>query len=173
MECRALRIVLCTTLIYAACYSFKGISIAPTISTFYVDQFQTGVANAPPDLGQRFSENLKDVILSSSRLTYEEDIPDIEFSGRIASFNVQSVAPQRDNNADGATEFGSALNRLTITVIVDYLNNQNDDDVWNQTFTFFKDFDSNTNLSDVQEELVLEIFDQLTTDIFNRAFTNW
>ena len=173
MACRNGWFILILCLSLSSCYSFKGISIAPNISTFFVDQFQTGVANAPPDLGQRFSENLKDIILSNSRLDLVESAPDIEFTGRIASFSVQSVAPSRDTNNDGATEFGSSLNRLTITVFVDYINNQNDEDTWNQTFSFFKEFDSTSNLSDVQEELIDEIFEQLTNDIFNRAFTNW
>ena len=171
MTCRSIVLGLIITCL-SGCYSFKGISITPNINTFFIDQFQTGIANAPPDLGQRFTEELKNIILTSSRLTYEESGPDIEFSGRIAGFNVQSVAPQRDN-ANTATEFGSSLNRLTISVIVDYINNQDDDDVWNQSFSFFQDFESTEDLSNVQEELIVNIFEQLTNDIFNRAFTNW
>ena len=109
----------------SSCYSFKGISISPVISSFYVDQFQNGAANAPPDVGQKFSERLKDEVLQNSRLDYNEELPDIEFSGTISSYTVQSVAPERLSGDDGGAEFGSSLNRLNISIQVDYINNQN------------------------------------------------
>jgi hypothetical protein len=150
------------------CYSFRGITIPPTIDTFYVDQFQLNVGNAPPDLGQQFSERLRDIILNSSRLSYNETTPQIEFTGAIREFSVTSVAPQRNGE-----EFSSALNRLQITVEVEYVNNEDDEDAWNQRFSFFQDFESEQVLNDVQDELITTIFDQITRDVFNRAFTNW
>ncbi len=153
---------------FSGCYSFKGISISPTIKTFYVDQFQLNIGNAPADLSQLFSESLRDIILTSSRLRYNETGPDIEFSGAIREFSVSSVAPQ---NLD--TGFGSSLNRLQIAVEVEYVNNQDEEDVWKQRFSFFQDFEANQQLRDVQDDLIQAIFDQITRDIFNRAFTNW
>ena len=157
----------------SGCYSFKGITIPPTINTFFIDQFQNAAGNAPPDVGQRFSEELKDIVLQNSRLDYEEDVPDIEFSGTVTSYNVQSVAPERLDSQDGSAEFGSSLNRLNISISVEYINNQDDEDTWTQTFSFFEDFESDQVLADIQDELIERIFDQITTDIFNRAFTNW
>ena len=151
-----------------ACYNFKGISIPPTVSTFYVDQFQNALGNAPPEIGQQFSESLKDIVLNGSRLSYDETQPDIEFSGSVSSFRVNSVAPQETD-----TGFGSALNRLEISISVDYTNNQDDEENWTQSFSFFADFDSTEDLASVQEDLILEIFSQLSEDVFNRAFTNW
>ncbi len=152
-----------------ACYSFKGISIPPDIGTFYVDPFQNTTATGPADIGDRFSESLRDIILSSSRLTYNETEPDIEFTGTVSGFNVTSVAPQEREGGS----FGSALNRLQISIQVDYVNHKNEEDNWTQSFSFFEDFDSNTDLSSVQEELISNIFRQLTEDVFNRSFTNW
>lgn len=160
-------------IILQGCYSLKGISISPTIQSFYVEQFQNGVVNAPPDIAQRFSDVLKDRITRNTRLDYDESVPDIEFSGVVSSFRVQSVAPERNTNEDGNPEFGSALNRLNISVEVQYLNNQDDEDLWTQTFSFWEDYDNETVLSDVQDELIDNIFEQITTDIFNKSFTNW
>lgn len=150
------------------CYSFKGISIAPTISSFYVEQFQNGAFNAPPDIGVQFSEELKSIILNSTRLVYEDVNPNIEFKGSVRSFNVSSVAPQQTDEG-----FGSALNRLSISIEVEYYNNEDEEDNWNQTFSFFQDFESTDDLSDVQDELIELIFEQINQDIFNKAFTNW
>lgn len=160
-------------IIFQGCYSLKGISISPTIQSFYVEQFQNGVVNAPPDIAQRFSDVLKDRVTRNTRLDYDEQLPDIEFSGVVSSFRVQSVAPERNTTADGSPEFGSALNRLNISVEVEYVNNQDDEDVWSQVFSFWEDYDNETVLSDVQDQLIENIFEQIATDIFNKSFTNW
>ena len=39
--------------------------------------------------------------------------------------------------------------------------------------SFFSDFESSQNLADVQDELIEAIFEQITEDIFNRAFSDW
>lgn len=160
-------------MISSCSFGFKGISIPPAVNTYFVDQFQSGAGNAPPDIGQRFSDVLKDRVTRNSRLNYSEDGPDIEFSGSVTSFSVTSVAPERLDSDSGLTEFGSTLNRLNISVQVDYIDNQDDEASWSQNFSFFEDFEATEILSDVQDELIDNIFDQLTTDIFNKSFTNW
>jgi hypothetical protein len=147
------------------CYSFKGISIPPSVETFYVETFQNRASNAPADLTQRFSEELRSKINSSSRLNYSETDPHIEFSGALSSYNVRSVAPREGNEL--------AYNRLEVRMQVEYLNNLNDDDAWTQSFSFFQDFDSSEDLTSVQDQLLEEILEQLAEDIFNKAFTNW
>ena len=163
----AILCILCSCL-FGSCYSFKGISIPPGIGTFYVDPFQNGTQNGPPDIGQQYAELLREIILRNSRLTYNDVDPDIEFSGSVTGFSVTSVAPQETDAG-----FGSALNRLQISLQVSYVSNQNEDDNWNQSFSFFQDFESTQDLVSVQDELIDVIFEQLTQDVFNRAFTNW
>ena len=174
MTCRywGLYTVLLGMLLSTGCYSFKGISIPPTVATFYIDQFQNNVGNAPPDIAQRFSDEFRQDITQNTSLLYNEEVPDVEFSGSISSFNVQSVAPERNSNA-GQVQFGSTLNRLTISVQVSYVSNQNEEDNWSQSFSFFEDFENDQNLDDVQDELIDNIFEQILQDIFTRAFTNW
>lgn len=174
MACRiAFAILLMSAVLSGCSFGFKGISIPPTVNTYFVDQFQNGAGNAPPDIGQRFSDLLKDRVTRNSRLNYSEDGPDIEFSGTVTTFSVTSVAPERLDSDSGLTEFGSTLNRLNISVQVDYIDNQDDEASWSQSFSFFEDFEATTILSDVQDELIDNIFEQLTTDIFNKSFTNW
>ena len=158
-------IIFSISILFQACYSFKGISIPPDVETFYVETFQNRASNAPADLPQRFSEELRLKINNSSRLNYSENDPHIEFSGAINSFNVRSVAPREGNQL--------AFNRLEIRVQVEYINNNNEDDNWSQSFSFFQDFDSSQDLTSVQDQLIEEIFEQLTEDIFNKSFTNW
>ncbi len=156
----------------SGCYSLKGISIPPTVNTYYIDQFQNSVPNAPPDIAQRFADDFRIVVTQDTRLDYDETLPDIEFSGSISSYNVQSVSPERNANND-QVQFGSTLNRLTIVVQVSYVNNLDQEDNWSQSFSFFEDFENDKNLEDVQDELIDNIFDQILQDIFTKAFTNW
>ena len=148
-----------------SCYSFKGISIDPTINTFYVTIFDNLSNEAPPTLGQDFTEVLRDKIRNESRLRLKDTDPDIDFTGSVSSFIVTSEAPE-----PGQT---TSFNRLTITVKVDYVNNRNEENKWNRQFSFFANFDANQNLLDIQEELINSINDQIVEDIFNFSFTDW
>jgi len=148
-----------------SCYSFKGISIDPSINSFYVTIFDNLTNDSPPTLGQDFTEVLRDKIRNESRLRLKDTDPDIDFTGSISGFRVSSEAPE-----PGQT---TSFNRLTITVTVDYINNRNEDNKWNRQFSFFANFDANQNLLDVQEELINSINDQIVEDIFNFSFTDW
>lgn len=164
---RLIFIVLCCVL--ASCYSFKGTTISPDVKTFYVANFRNNAPNAPAEIGQLFSERLREKVLQESRLAYSEGDISVEFDGSITSFRVSSVAPSSD--ADG--QIGSSLNRLQISVNVEYLNNVTEDESFTQSFSFFQDFDSSESLADLQDGLIEEIFNQVTEDVFNRAFSNW
>ena len=153
--------------VFAGCYSFKGTSIPPEANTFFVAQFEVIPENIPPTVGQDFSELLKIKILRESRLNYRDIDPDLEFSGIITEYKVTAEAPQ----AGETTSF----NRLTIAMTVEYTNNNNEKNAWGQArrFSQFFDYPSNQNLIDVQDELLENIFTELTERIFNEAFTNW
>lgn len=147
------------------CYSFKGFSIDPEIDTFYVANFGNTTVNSPPTINQTFGESLKNKVARESRLNYEDSDPDIEFGGSITRYTVRAVSPERGER--------TALNRLDITVSIEYTNNRDEEESWKSSFNFFRDFDSTINLLDVQDQLIEEIFDQIIEDIFNKAFTNW
>jgi hypothetical protein len=42
-----------------------------------------------------------------------------------------------------------------------------------QTFSRYEDYDSNSDLSSVEKDLSEKIVDLLVEDIFNKAFVNW
>lgn len=151
-----------------SCYRFKGISIPPAADTFYIESFQNKASNAPAGMEILFTDELIEKINSNSKLEYDDIDPHLEFSGYISRFSISAVAPQQSD--DQAT---TAFNRLTIAVKVEYVNTLNEEDNWDQSFSFFDDFESTTDLSSVQDELIERIFDQILEDLFNKAFTNW
>ena len=149
------------------CYSFKGVSIPEEVTTFYVDDFNISnrALKAPRQLGTVFSDQFKQKVLRESRLTFNESNPDIEFDGEIAQFSIRSVAPQPDET--------TAFSRLDISIQVNYIDNLNEENNWTKTFSDFRNFERNVNFLDVQDQLVMEIFEQIGEDIFNETFSNW
>jgi len=162
---RLFLISICLLQLNACKYSLSGISIPPNVNTFYIEDFTNTSASVVPTLAQTLQEALKNKVRNESRLVYDDTDPDIEFTGNIVDYNISSVAPQPDQT--------SALNRLEIVVVIEFVDNNNEDKDWKQTFSFFSDFASNENILDIQDQLINIIQEQIIEDIFNKAFTNW
>ena len=163
---RLFTLLFLTSILFSGCYSFRGISIDyNTVKTYYVDQFANNALNAQPALSQRLTEDLKEKIRTESRLVLNDVNPDIEFKGAIVRYDVSSEAPQ-----PGET---TALNRLTITTAIEFINNKDEENRWKKNFSFFYDFPSSQDLSSVEEDAISTISNQMMEDIFNAAFTDW
>lgn len=154
------------TLCYlSSCYSFKGISIPQEVNTFFVVDFVNIVDDAPIDIEVTFAEKLRAKVRTESRLKYKDVDPDIQFEGEITSYFVDYEAPKEGNTVD--------LNKLTISVRIVYKNNLNEEDTWSKNFSKFRTYESTVDLNSIQDELIDEIFDQITEAAFNEAFTDW
>lgn len=149
----------------SGCYSFQGISIPADVSTYYIELFENQAPASPPTYQRDFTELLKEKIRRESRLTWNDENPDVEFTGAIAGFQVTAEAPKADQQI--------GFNKLTITVRVSFVNNKNEKANWKQDFSFFDFFAPDQNLLDVQDGLIETINKELLERIFNRAFTNW
>lgn len=146
-------------------YSFTGASIPEDVKTVSVKTFQTYAPLANANLTQSFTEALKDVFISQTNLNLVTRDGDLHFEGAITSYNVTSVAIQGNETA--------ALNRLTITVKAIFINNKDEKQNFESSFTRYADFESSQNFASVEDALINDINDQLTQDIFNKAVSNW
>ncbi len=146
-------------------YSFTGASIPENVKTVSVQTFQNFASLANVNLTQTFSEALKNKFISLTNLELVVDEGDLQFDGAITDYRVIPIAIQGDQTA--------ALNRLTITVKVNFVNLKDEKQSFESSFTRYADFDSSKNLSDVEDLLIKDINDQLTQDIFNKAVSNW
>ena len=153
------------TLVAGGCYSLNGISISPETRTFYVEQFELNTPEAPPETAQQFTELLKQKVNGNTRLAFADESADVAFRGSIVGFTVTPEAPGSDNTAD--------LNRLTLRIQVDYTDNVLEKNSYSQTFTDFELFDARTNLLDVQNDLLATLFDRMSEEAFQKAFSNW
>lgn len=159
---------LVATFLSSGCYSFKGISIDYNqVKTYFVEQFDISALNAEPTIAIRMTEDLKEKIRTESRLTLEEIDPDITFEGSVTRYTVTAEAPEPGEV--------TSINRLTIELAVQYINNVNEEKSWERRrpFSFFFDFDSSQTLADVEQDAITTISEQLMEDIFNAAFTDW
>lgn len=145
-------------------YSFTGASIPPETKTVSVEYFPNKSSVVNPTLSQVFTEKMQDKFLNETSLDLIERGGDLEFSGSITRYNVSPVAASSGDLA--------ALNRLKIEVNCTFLNKITDE-TWTQNFSRFEDFDATANFSNVEDELIEQIGQQLVDDIFNKALSNW
>jgi hypothetical protein len=146
-------------------YSFSGASISPEMKTVSVEDFQNRAPVVYTTLSRDLSEALKDRFQSQTRLRLINGIGDAHFEGEIRDYKTAPMALQ-------ANEV-TARERLTITIWVKYTNVVNPEQDFETTFSRYEDFDSATGLAPVEADLVKRMIEQLTQDIFNRAFVNW
>lgn len=90
---------------------------------------------------------------------------DIVFEGTITNYK---TGPSSISSGEIA-----ATTRLSISVHVVYENKVDSDQSYDVSFNAFMDYDSNQDLSSIEDELISGISEILIQDIFNRAVNNW
>lgn len=146
-------------------YSFTGASIAENVKTFSVHYFVNRARLVNPNLSQQFTEALQDKLTRQTSLDLINERGDLEFSGQITGYDTRPMNIQEGDYA--------AQTRLTVTVKVKYVNNTDHEQDWEKSFSAYADYDSQKILSEVEEDLMVEIIEQLTDDIFNASIANW
>lgn len=148
-------------------YSFTGASISADVNSVSIEFFKNNAPLASPLMSAQFTEALRDIFLTQTRLALLEKNGDLQFSGSITDYR---TAPVAISSGDIAT---ASLNRLTVTIQVNFTNKKDEKQNFEQSFTRYADFDGNSNLSAVESSLIQEINNQLVQDIFNRSVSNW
>lgn len=146
-------------------YSFTGANVNADIKTIAIQQFDNSASIVVPNLIQTFSEALRDKFLTQTSLILVKENGHVNISGRITDYQIVPINIQGDQTA--------GQNRLTISVMVRFENELNPDENWEQSFSNFADYPSSATLSSIEQELIREINDKITQDIFNKAFANW
>lgn len=145
-------------------YSFSGASIPSNVKTLFIANFQNN-AIGPANMGQDFTDRLKEYYQQNSSLDIVDRNGDWNISGSISNYSVAPIALTAQSSA--------ASNRLTISVNVVFESKKDEKKNFNQSFSQFADFPQNQTLSQVETEKINEIFEKLLLDIFNRTAANW
>ncbi len=146
-------------------YSLTGASISPDVKTVSIPNFPNNAPLVVPTLSRTLTNALRDYFTSQTTLNIVERNGDLLVEGIITGYAVQPIAIQGNETA--------AMNRLTITVSVQFTNKTDEKQNWETNFSRYADYYSSFSLSSVQEDLIAEITNQLVQDIFNKAVVNW
>jgi len=153
-------------------YTLSGATLSPDIQTISIQSFYNDSDGGPPNMGQLFTDQIRDYFQQNTSLSLTPDEGHLQLEGSVTGYRLSPVAAtaaQGQNLTDA-----SALTRLTITIKVSYVDITNEENEFNRTFSFFEDFDNTrNNLSDVENELLSNIFEQIILDIFNTTVANW
>jgi hypothetical protein len=163
-----LAVLLLFLLVNGACsvrLTFKGSSVPADVKVASVQYFENRAPYINPTLSQNFTEALKDRIISESRLIVRPGLGDVDFAGEITGYDTRPMAIQANAL--------SQETRLTVNVKVRYQNFKNPRQNWESSFSAYQDFPSDKNINEVEDELVKLIVDELTENIFNKAFSDW
>ncbi len=161
-------IILSVLLCISGCkvsYSFSGASISTEVKTVSVQFFPNRARIVNPTLSQEFTNALMDKIKGQTNLIFMENEGDVNFSGEITDYKTNILAITGDER--------SAMTRFTVSIRIKYANILDGGNDYDRVFSRYKDYDSTLDLSDVEEDLVAAIIEDITEDAFNAAFVNW
>jgi hypothetical protein len=147
-------------------YNFTGRSSEINAKTFQVNYFQNNADIVEPGIELTFTRRLQDLIQNQTNLSLTNSGGDLVYEGEITQFRVSPMTATADQRA--------AQNRLTITVMVRFTNNNNEDDNFEKPFSFFYDYSGNELPTRQQLTEALDvIFERITQDIFNESLAKW
>lgn len=161
-------LVIVLTAVLVSCtvkYSLSGASIPPDAKTFSVAYFPNNAPMVAPVLSTTMTDELTQRFASRTSLMQVEEGGDFAFEGEIVGY---SSTTSSVSSGDYALQ-----NRLTISVKVKFTNAIDDKMSFNRNFSAYADYDSTKLLTEVESELIPQIVEQLVTDIFQAAASNW
>ncbi len=147
-------------------YKFNGASIDYAVTkTILISDFPNQAPLVYPPLEQRFNEELKDLFTRSTRLQFVRQNADLEMEGEIVGYELTPLAVQEDSFASET--------RLTLTVRMRYRNNKVEGQDREETIKAYRNFPADRMLTDVQDQLIVELIKEITDQIFNSTMSNW
>lgn len=151
-------------------YSFTG--GGTNANTITIEDIYNNADMGPANMGQDFTNALKNYFVQNTKLSVVREGGELQMSGEITSYRLSQIAPVSTGQPDDYDP--ASMTRLTITVKITYTDTIDEEKSFrDKTFSFYKDFPNEQNLSDVEDAYVREIFERLVNDIFNASVANW
>jgi hypothetical protein len=151
-------------------YSMTG--AATDAKTISIAEFYNNADLGPANMAQTLTNDLKNYFVQNSNLSVVAEEGELQLEGEIMDLRITPIAP---TSTGDPTEINRAsATRLTITVRATYINTLKEEMSFkDKSFSFYKDFDNELNVSDVEDAFVKEIFQRIINDIFNASVANW
>jgi hypothetical protein len=154
----------------SAQYSMTGSTT--TAETISIAEFYNNADLGPANMSQVLTNDLKNYFVQNSNLRVVAEEGQVQLEGEITDLRITPISPTATGDP---TEINRASStRLTITVKATYIDTLNEKMSFkDKSFSFYKDFDNELNVSDVEEAFIKEIFQRIINDIFNASVANW
>ncbi len=159
----------------AACLSLPSCSISYKFNGASIDYSQTKtiqIADFPirasyvwGPMASIFNNQLKDQFANHTRLIQVRRDGDLKIEGEITRYD--------QRNKSVSSEGYSAQTELSMTVNVRFTNNKNHTEDFERQFTASATYENTQTLNAVQEELVTQMVEEITDQIFNATVANW
>ena len=147
-------------------YSFSGASVDYSkTKTIQIADFPIRSSHVWGPMQAIFNNELKDLFTSRTRLELVRRNGDLQIEGEISQY--------QQRNKGVSSEGYSAQIELSMTVNVRFTNNVNHDEDFEQQFTATTTYPSTQSLNSVQEELVTQMVEDITQQIYNATLANW
>lgn len=147
-------------------YKFNGASIDYTkTKTIQIADFPIRSSYVWAPMASIFNNQLKGVFANHTRLIQVKRNGDMKIEGEITQYSQRNKAV----TAEGT----SAQAELSMTVNVRFTNNANHSEDFEKQFTATSTFETTQSLNSVQEELVTQMVEDITDQIFNATVANW
>lgn len=147
-------------------YRFTGASIDyDQTKTFSVADFVNRAALVYPPAAPLFTEQLRQLYKRQTRLEEIRSDGDFAIEGEIVGYDLAPIAVQEDAFA--------SMTRFTLTVSVHFENKANPKKSFTRTFSAYTEFDSSSLFSAVQDDLLRQLSEDITKQIFNATAEDW
>lgn len=146
-------------------YKFTGTSINyDVVKTIQIDNIANRAPYGWAPMEAMFNNKLQDMYANQTRLQLVKRKGDMQISGEIIAYDQYNKAI----SADGM----SSQVQLKLTVNIRF-NSPKTNQSWERQFSATSQYNSNQQLSAVQEQLVSEMITDLTEQIFNATVADW
>lgn len=157
------------TLVLASCtvsYKFNGASIDYSkTKTIEIADFPIRASYVWGPMASIFNNQLKDLYANHTRLIQVRRNGDMKIEGEITRYE--------QRNKSVSSEGYSSQTELSMTVNVRFTNNAKHTEDFERQFTASATYDNTQTLNAVQEELVTQMVEEITDQIFNATVANW
>lgn len=158
-------LAICLTLSSCISYKFTGTSINyDLIKTIQIDNVPNRAPYGWAPMEAMFNNKLQDLYANQTRLKLVKRGGDLQIAGEITGYD-------QFNKSISADGYSSQV-QLRMTVNIRFRNVKTNES-WEKQFSATTQYDSNQQLSAVQETLVNEMVKDLTDQIFNATVADW
>jgi hypothetical protein len=166
IRCFLLGIVFLISVSCTISYKFNGASIDYSkTKTISISDFPNNSDLVYAPLSQEFSEKLRDTYAKQTRLQLMKKGGDLNLEGEITGYQLTPMAISADTYA--------SQTKLTLTIMVRFSNSKLPDDDFEKSYSVYRTFDSNVMLTTIQDELLKEIIEEITDNIYNDTVAKW